>query len=285
MRAKAIRDLSQLEDNELFEQTAKGLELIIENASRIEADARFLAEQQKSCGYKILHTVAQEEAAKFLILLDAIRCPRIPDDDFVKQLSRFDDHLARGLYAFYYELTPSQFGDVRKIVERECREYYLDRPDDIDWIFRNEILQGKEETIRVDYIERDGKHTWLSPQRYYHPELANSLVALNIPILEVAKALLQVGCAKPRALAVIAEKWRSIPMTNDFSWTKLRDLNYETLKDLHRNKLLAPKLKGTYSTVVDRWLFPLYSLDLRLIKVDKSKLREINEREFFDFNY
>lgn len=285
MKAKAIRDLSQLNDENLFKEVSEGLELIIEHASHIETDARFLTEQKKGCGYNILKAILKEEAAKFLILLDAVRCPRVPPDNFAKQLSRFNDHLAKGIYALTYRLRPTKFAEIREIVKTECREYYLDGPNDVDWIFRNEILQRREETIYVDYIESDGDHIWLSPKRYYHPDMATFTFYLSPQILEIANALWKVGCTKPEALSVVAKKWRSIQMTDDLSWQELRDFNYQTLEDLKKEKLLQEQSESVYSTIIDRWLFPLYSLDIRIIKVDKSKLREIREQSSFDMYY
>lgn len=285
MKAKAIRDLGQLNDASFFKKVSEGLELIIEHTSHIEADARFLAKQKKGCGYNILKAILKEEAAKFLILFDAIRCPRVPPDDFAKQLNRFNDHLAKGIYALVYGLQPADFKEIHEIIERECHEYYLDGPNDVDWIFRNEILQKREETIYVDYIESDGGHIWLSPKRYYHPEMSTFTLHLSPQIMEIVTALWKVGCTKAEALAVIARKWRSIRMTEDFSWRELRNLNYQTLKDLENKNLLQEQPNSVYSTITDRWLFPLYSLDIRIIHVDKTKLREIKEQSLFNMYY
>ena len=99
MRPKAIKDLAQFKDSALFSVVAEGLTSIHENATRIEDAARILNEKRNIRCARILESIAKEEAAKYLILLDAIRCPRKPDDRFSKHLSKFNQHLAKGLYA------------------------------------------------------------------------------------------------------------------------------------------------------------------------------------------
>ncbi len=95
MHAKAIKDLAQLADNRLFEEVAKGLTIVLENAACIEADSIFLADQNHPRSCEILRNISEEEAAKFLILMDAIRCPRQPASDFANQLARFNDHFSK----------------------------------------------------------------------------------------------------------------------------------------------------------------------------------------------
>jgi len=220
MKTKAIRDLNQLSDNDLVAQVSEGLELIYGHIHSIEADVKFLAEKNKSCGFNILESVLKEESAKFLILFDAIRCPRVPPDNFTKQLARFNDHLAKGIYSLVYDFRPADFKEIRKAIERECHEYYLDGPNDFDWIFRNEILQTREEQIYVDYVESEGEHFWLSPKRYHRPEMHRFTSYLIPSVYNVASALYHTGCTKPDALLCIANIWRSFEFYDDFDWSK-----------------------------------------------------------------
>lgn len=285
MKSKAIKDLNQLSDKDLVVQVAEGLEFIYEHIQSIEADVKFLAEQNKPCGFNILQSFLKEESAKFLILFDAIRCPRVPPDNFTKQLARFNDHLAKGIYSRVYEYSPADFKEIREAIERECHEYYLDGPNDCDWIFKNEIIQTREEQIYVDYVENEGDHYWLSPKRYYHSELHPSTFYLSPSVYDVASALWNVGCAKPDALLSVAKNWRSIEFSDDFHWTKLRDLNIKTLKELDEKKLLNTQEPKYLSIIIDKWMFPLHSLNIRIINVDKEALKEIRDRQFFNMFY
>ena len=76
------------------------------NALLLWRDATRLAMACRPQGYQILKFLVEEEAAKFHILLDAVRCPRQTNDMFARQLRYFTKHLARGLYTMAYEWVP-----------------------------------------------------------------------------------------------------------------------------------------------------------------------------------
>lgn len=272
LRERAIKDLSQLSDKDFFSEVSVGLKCILENAASIQRDAKLLGEHDRLHGCRILCLIAGEEAAKFFILLDAIRCPRVPHDQFARQLSRFHDHLSKGIYADICGMRPASFGEIATYVERERRDYYLDGPNDIDWIFRNSILQGREETMYVDYVETDEGHSWLTPLGIDFAPMT------ELPGLRIASALDELGFTTPEALAVIAKQWRSAPMTDDFHWSHLRELNIKTMEDLASRRLLHDEPSEVSQVVIDEWLFPLYSLDMTPIRVNKNELREIQKR-------
>lgn len=276
MKTKAIKDLYSLPDDKLFDQLSEGLEHILNNASRIDGDAAFLGKNERARGSQILRVIAEEEAAKFLILIDAVRCPRKPDQQaFPRTLSYFDKHLAKGIYAKNCGMRPATFGRIRTRVEAEMKEYYLDGPSGFDWIFRNEILQKREEFIYVDYMESDGEYFWLSPLRYEEDGIFSAYTPLA---LKLARAFSLAGCTEPEALGLIAEIWRPVVMTDHFTWIRLRELNHQTLKQMEARGLLREQSETVCQTIIDEWLFPLHSLDLsRPTKVSQSELQEIQE--------
>ncbi len=271
MRAKAIRDLAQLSDAELFRVVAEGLELISKNAARLEQDARVLYDQERPQGYRALLGHAKEEAAKVLILLDAVRCPRQPSDIFTRQLGAFDRHLAKGVYAESYGWRPATFGDIDRWTKQLRRQFYLDGPEGVDWISRNSVLDERESGIYVDYVARDEGHCWVAP----FPN--TTIVALHYfspRVLHVVSALEEVGCFDAKALEIIAATWRPLSLTPEFHCEELRALNRKTLATMEANGLLRPAADETHATVIDEWLFPLYSLDLATeIPVNKDELR------------
>ena len=278
MKPKAIKDMCQLTDEDLFIQVSEGLGFIIEHMISIESDVRFLAEHKRLCAFNILESVLKEESAKFLILLDAIRCPRIPSNIFSRQLALFDKHLAKGIYSLVYSYRPQDFREIRKAVEIELQQFYLDGPNDYDWIFKNEIQQMREEKLYVDYIASDGNHLWLTPKRYYNPEFSTPSVYLKPAVFEVSWALWHAGCTNPEALLCIANNWRSIQISDDFDWKELQKLNIKTLDDLDAHNLIKTKEEKIIRTIIDKWLFPLYTLDLKIKSVNEAELREIREQ-------
>ena len=120
-------------DDELFEEVSKGLELVFENATSISNDASFLASNGHKHGCEILQSLAEEEAAKFLMLMDVIRCDkRTHNDYFNESLKRITEHLARLIYAECCHFNPLSFGELSKWIEHGRQEYYLDGPDGVE---------------------------------------------------------------------------------------------------------------------------------------------------------
>lgn len=277
MRTKAIKDLSQLPDTDFFREVSSGLDHILSNALRLANDSNMLHSQHRPQGYRILRGMAEEEAAKFLILVDAVRCPRAQQETFNKQLKRFNDHLAKGIYAEYLTWRPATFGEACQYIETSRREYYLDGPNDIDWIFRNRILQGREETIYVDYAETEDGHSWIVPR----PEielLLTPLILIEPEVIKVVRTMKECGCTTPQALEVMADIWRPVQMTEDFHWQYLRQLNSGFLQKMKDTGLLLEQPAETYNKIINNWLFPLYSIDLSLVSVARQELKGIQER-------
>lgn len=273
MRARAIKDLSQLSDSAFFAEAAEGLGLIIANARRLYASATVLAEAKRFHGARVLQALSEEEASKHLILMDAVRCPRQPGERFAAQLARFNDHLAKGLYARACLMRPATLGQLQEYLDHHRDDFYLDGPNDVDWVFRNEIIQHREAVLYVDYAAHDDGHTWCHPGIY--DDLAFGLFTHTEPwALQIAGLLHDVGISTADALAAVAEFWRPVAMIPEMQWTQLRQLNYGTLERLDSRNLLQERGDSDYQKLVDRWQFPLYALDLSLLRVDIESLRE-----------
>lgn len=301
MKKSSITHLSQLSDNDLFKEVAKGLNLIFENTKSIEDDSIFLAKNNRR-GCRILRNISNEESAKFLILIDLIRCDRNSDEGkshFTRQLSYFNNHLAKLIYAEYCEWRYDYFREISEHIEIMRKEYYLDGPEGVEFIRPNWSLEKRESNMYVDHIEDNDEHYWISPQpNEINKDIKEISILDTWPtfVFELVCALKNSGFAKAEALEQIASKWRSvndvftktepINLNNGTIWnsdvfTKSRDLrklNEETLTDLKNKSLLEKQPQKTYDYIIEYWPFPLYSLDLREQKVSKSDLRNIQER-------
>ena len=276
MKPRAIKDLSQLNDAELLSEVSEGLCLCVGNALRLWRDARKLRVSRRPQGFEILRLFVEEEAAKFHILLDAVRCPRQPADRFARQLGYFNQHLAKGLYAEYYNFaSPSDLAEIRRYMDRERQALYLDGPNDVDWVFRNDILRKREESIYVDYVgyadSIRNEHHWHSPD----PRLMRLWLFGNRPrVLDMALSIHGAGMTTTAALAKIADLWRASPMDDSIKWPALRQLNVRTLNVLEESKLLRVRPDSVYRRIANDWLFPLYPLDLGELKINSEELRE-----------
>lgn len=275
MKRKAIPDLAQLSDKQLFLELETGLSLCAANAQRIEADAALLFDNKRERGARILRLAAEEEAAKVLILLDVVRCPRNKPLEFSSQLKNFTEHLAKGIYAQYCNTKPLKFEDVREWVELERKQFYLDGPNGVDWIFDNDILRRREDTIYVDYYESDDERKWHDPM-FGEGWWASAYVPSFV--LRLTSAMSNSGWLKAAALAEIATIWRKIEMHDGFSWRELRALNCKTLETVQAKGLLVDRPADDYAIIANEWLFPLWSLDVRRrTEVDQKDLRQLQE--------
>lgn len=274
MKARAIKDLCQLSQDSFMIEVSKGLDLILRNADNLINDAKLLLQNNSDDnGVWILRGIAEEEAAKILILIDAVRCPQ-DHERFTKHLENFNNHIAKGIYAEYYNLPFATFGDIAKFSEFYRSKYYLDGPEGIEWIFRNIVNQQREEMMYVDYIEEDEGHRWQAPDpvrmrggKMYSHELVNNVIS-------VSRDLRAVGCFTIAALSLLNEFWKNIKIDESLNWEEQRKLNEAFFLGMETKGLL----KKNPGFLIDHWHSPIYSLDLSLIEVKKQDLRKIQEQ-------
>jgi hypothetical protein len=106
------QDLTQLSDPDFFAAVADDISLVVKNVARLQAGAAALGASKQMHPARVLSTVDEEEVAKVLILLDAVRCPRTPDERLAGQLARFNDHLAKGLYTRACGMRPGTLAEL-----------------------------------------------------------------------------------------------------------------------------------------------------------------------------
>lgn len=290
MKAKAIGDLVQLKDADLFAAVSEGLGHIHHNMRELEKDARLLHKQKRERTHRVVLGVAEEEAAKFLILLDAIRCPRNPQDQFARQLRRFNDHLAKGLYAKACSWALANFGNLVDYTACERPSLYLDGPNDVDFMYRNQVVDSRERRLYVDYIyvDEDAGHIWDYPELRSHWDLGVRLPYCRPKVISIVDALHKLGATSPEALSLVAEIWRSRRWKREDTWRDLAELNLRTLRELNEAGLLAQRADDdtvsnddTVSTVVEGWIFPMHTVELSMIEVKPGELRQVQEDWYF----
>ena len=127
MLPKRLAALTTIPTAERLPIIADGLQTLARSVAALEADALDLAARGRHQGAATLRCFADEEAAKVLILLDIVRSGWRDQKTLSSMLSRFYDHLARGLYVVAYEGRPADLAEIRRTVNQERREFYLDR--------------------------------------------------------------------------------------------------------------------------------------------------------------
>ncbi len=280
MGSSAIKCLLQLRDDALFCQVSSGLGHILEAVNRFDRSARrlpgygkFYSQSIHSQAGHTLTAIAEEEAAKYLILIDFVRCPRSLHEERSRQLDYFCDHLPKGIYAEYCSFFPADFKEIIRYVKSAREKYYLDGPNNVDWIFGNDILHRRIDKLYVDYVsDGNGECYW----QYYNPK-AYLLGHQARTVVEIASALHQAGVASPEGLAVVADVWRAVKVTSEMTSGELQQLNRRTLETLKSLGCLAKAPDQVYGKVIQQWPFPLYPLDLTIKDVKKADLHEIQE--------
>lgn len=275
MRSRAIIDLVNLSDKDFLVEISEGLTLVHANVRRLSESARDLDKPGHHSVARILLHMAEEEAAKYLILLDAVRCPRKPMERIREHLRRFYDHLAKGIYAESCHWRAGRYGEFVSYTESHRQEYFLDGPNDVDWIFSNDITTRREDAIYVNYVDTDDRLQWIGPRS--DKELDAGWGLPPSAVIELVEALHAAGCDQCKALKLIAKHWRQHEMRDDLNWQELQKLNKETLDLMAANNLLTSTEPTVVSTIVNRWTFPLYAADLTLIKVSQDELRRVQD--------
>lgn len=218
---------------------------------------------------------AEEEAAKFLILIDYVRCSR-KSEHRTAVLKRFYGHVAKRIHAMACSY-PSiwTFGELTEWVESECRPWYLDGPNGVDWIFRNTIAAEREQGLYVDFV-RDitdpaGACHWTAPadpfpcsSEYETPDC-----------LSLSQALCRAGAATAEGLAEIARIWRSFEPKPDTDRKCLRGLIGRTLDRLAQlgHAVDAP----TGSFILSHWPFPMWPLTMKEPRAGDGGLDDLRE--------
>ena len=281
---RAINHLEQLADDRLFAELSEGMPLIVDNAVSLDRTAYRLFEDGEFRASEIMRGFAEEEAAKFLILMDYVRCPR-NSEHRAQVLKRFYGHVAKRVHAMAcsYERIAS-FAELSDFVEHECRPLYLDGPNGIDWIFPNSIVTEREQGLYVDYVQDttdpSGDRFWTTPPA---PPPWSSQYATPDSV-GLCQALLRVGAASAAGLAEIADIWRGFVPKPNTDREQLRKLILHTLERLSDSgDGEHPADHSTVDFIVLHWPFPMWPLAMKEPRLPdgdlEQQLREVRQRK------
>ena len=277
----AIKDLAQLPDRRLFEEIAIGIRHIVENAESLESVAVRLAKmkEHRACG--IIRSLVEEEAAKVLILLDVVRCPKGERNGRMRALNSFYSHLAKRIYAEACSWRPSNFYDLEQYIDLERREYYLDGPNDVDWIFLYDAKAERERRMYVDYVqdvtEQDGERYWVFPTATTSGERHDEHDTPTC--LCMVRALHRVGVTTPEG-SVVSRVWREFRPSPDTTSIELSQWTRRTLDEVPKKEPYSDLLEEDLRAIVFDWPFPLWSFCLtRMRKQSLDELRGQREEE------
>ena len=259
---RAICDLEQISGKALFETLSEGMPLIVNNtvsfdkiASRLYANGEFRASGT-------MRDISEEEAAKVLILVDYVRCPKTSGQR-APVLKRFYWHVAKRIHAMACRNPRiASFAEFSALVESESRPWHLDGPNGFDWIYPNSISQEREHGLYVDYMrdvtDTTGACFWTDPfsptpfsSKYVAPE---SVKLVRFPS--------SAGARSVAGLVEIASVWRRFGPVQETDRVELRDLIAETLNRLEQVHCGAVE-EAAARFIVSHWPFPLWPLNVK----------------------
>jgi hypothetical protein len=185
-----------------------------------------------------------------------------------RQLAQFYVHLARCIYVEVAQMCPADFAEVRGMVDRLRVSHYLDGPNDVDWIFRNQLIARREESMYVDYVHNEDGDVWISPALY-----DKAYFGYSTPVEDLVVALYRLGCTTRSGLAIIGEAWMGKSLDNHTHWQEIAQVNRHIVSQLVDNGILLPEATPIDAAlVINQWAFPLGGLDLREKDVPISEL-------------
>jgi hypothetical protein len=277
LKPRAFRRLAGMDERALLASLAEGLSLIAEHIQKLERDASSASPRSVAA----IRVISDDEAGKYLVLLDGLRCARREGKVTSEQMRRAGDHLAKGIYSRVADMRPADFAEVVRYCDSLRQQYYLDGPIDTDWIFRNEVDAHREERLYVDLIaDDDGSIRWHTPE--FWDDTTGMFANDPSGAVQLAGALHRSGFDTEAGLRVIADIWENFEpkleteTTKATHWQEVVPLIEETIRGIAEANDHVPGDEDLRK-IYDGWSFPLWSADLRLIEGDLKTLRERQE--------
>jgi hypothetical protein len=251
---------------------AEGLPIILASAEGFQKASCQIADYPREA--EVLEGFAKEEAAKILILIDAVRCP---PDRVASKISlittRFYRHRERLIYAKVAEWWFENVARMRVAVESLRKTHYLEGNMG-EYIAPNSTLYQHESKLYADVeVYEDGPPVWNAPRgspvRFHHVPAA----------LSVCKAMSALGIFTLGGLRAISEIWGQEFFTETESNRDAERLTKALLDRLIVEGLPSADASQEHVGALCRhWPLPMYDVDLAEIPVTLDELKEEQER-------
>ena len=267
------RVLCQMRQEERLAFLAEGLPLILASARDYWHAARQLKAMPREAD--VLCGLAVEEAAKVLILMDAVRCPKKLIASRMGKITRwFYDHLARLIYAEAVGWRPTNVAELRRYVDSSRESHTVDG-DFGEYIFPNWNLFGRESQLYVDVLhEGDRDPYWSEPNR-----IPIDNFRLEPPVLRLAGVMSNLGLFSLQGLKATSQIWGQMTFTEHETFADAEGLTWQLLKRLSQENLVPEAAtQDDPNYLVDEWQIPMYDFKLGLIEIPMEDLEATQEQ-------
>lgn len=228
---------------------------------------------------EVLEGFAKEEAAKILVLMDAVRCPaKLLPSKLGTIIGWFYDHLARLIYAEAVTWKPMHLAQLREYVEPRRKAHYLEGSVG-EYIVPNWVVYQRESGLYAD-IEayEDGEPRWSMPSDHV------SAFAWSFPTaLRVVEAISALGIFTTKGLKATSEIWGQVEFSRTEDHTDAERLTEMLLERLIREKLPTEAATQEHvNALYDDWQLPMYDFDFSPIHVSLQELEAERERRLWE---
>ena len=273
--------LCQMPHEEPLVFLSEGLPIILGSSQGFWQASCHLKDRPREA--KVLKGFAEEEAAKILILMDAVRCPKsVIDSRIGKIVGWFYDHLARLIYVQAVHWRQMDVAEMREFIEKELESHYLEGLCG-EYIMPNWNTYQRESRLYADIADYgDGEIQWNKPNLV--DELLSPSYSPSFSlVLELVEAMSAFGIFTPQGLKATSEIWAQVAFTTTETSADSTRLTNQLLIRLCDEKIANPELKEKHAHVLlNHWQVPMYDLDLKLIDVPLEKLKEAQRRMLWD---
>ena len=256
---------------------AEGLPIILSSAQSLWRGSQKLhKEMPREAG--VLYGFAQEEAAKVLIFMDAVRCPSHLIASKMGAIVKWSyDHLARLIYAEACSWRPGDVAELRKYVDLSRKTHDLEGYVG-EYIVPNWNLYKRESRLYAD-IEADesGGLTWSNPLKR-----AFTLFPTRHPPISLllAEAMALLGIFTFAGLKATSEIWGQVEFADREGREEAQQLTQELVDSLIQEELSSKKATDQHvKTLFGFWQLPMYNLDFKMIPVSLEELEAAREAE------
>ncbi|SDQ17194.1 hypothetical protein [Pseudovibrio sp. Tun.PSC04-5.I4] len=273
---KNIKLLCNMSYDDRIKFIAEGLPIMLKSAQSLWHASQRLNDAPREAD--ILIGLAKEEAAKILILMDVVRCPKKLVATKTKDLSGwFLSHQKRLLYV------EAVAGRNVSAIERQenlnfYRQDYYVEGNFGEYIMPNAALYQRERILYADVVDYDeGKPFWNDPTDH-----ENLFISSKPRILILIDALSKLGIFSHSGLKRVAEVWSKVEFSSKDTDNKSELLARELFQHLQTDNLISEDAEqDDANTMCWDWPQPLYGFDLKPIKRAMADLQEEQDRMLY----
>ena len=275
---RQARRLCQMAHDERLAFLAEGLPIILSSAQNLWRGSRKLGkEMPREAG--VLKGFAEEEAAKALIFMDAVRCPScLIGSKMGKIVGWSYDHLARLIYAEAGLWRPVNMAQLREYVDSSRKAHVLEGYVG-EYIVPNWSLYEREQRLYADIeVGESGALSWSDPIDTYS-SIMDLWEEFQGP-LRLTEAMSMLGIFTPGGLKATSEIWDQVEFADQERPADARRLMRELVNRLTQEELPSEKATEQHvNSLFTFWQLPMYNLDFKMIPVSMEELEAEREEQ------